>query len=118
MDNSTLSKVQVFDDINKIYDNIEKAEDLSEWENELTPYEFDVIIGIRTTQLANSSPPFVSIKEFDIKNNMSLYHVAKKELLENKLPYILKRMFPNGKCKYIRVADLNMECITNRYLHE
>lgn len=108
----TLARPKVYDNINKIYnDKIEDVKKLSIKERLLNPYEFDVAIGMRTSELSNSAPTFLSKGKLEINNNMDLRKIAIEELMEGKLPYIVKRPFPNGTCKYIRICDMDISSI-------
>jgi DNA-directed RNA polymerase I, II, and III subunit RPABC2 len=69
----------------------------------LSKYELTKIIGLRVTQLNKGADPYVKIQTKNILDN-SL--VADKELREKKLPFIIMRPLPNGKCEYWNVNDL------------
>lgn len=69
----------------------------------LSKFELTKIIGLRVTQLNKGSEPYVTIQTKNILDN-SL--VAEKELREKKLPFIIMRPLPNGKCEYWNVNDL------------
>jgi len=73
----------------------------------MTKYELDQIISQRATMLAHGSVAFVNI-DYKIKSNFELRHVAIKELLEGKLPFIIKRPLPNNKYELYRVKDLDL----------
>lgn len=78
----------------------------------MTKYEFDQLIGLRCMHLSNGSIPFVDLEsDFKIKSNMDLRKVAIRELVENKLPYIIKREIPNSKTEYWKVANLKLDNI-------
>ena len=110
----TLARPKVYDNINKIYnDKIEDVSKLSLRERLLNPYEFDVAIGMRTAELSNSAPTFVSKGKLTINNNMELRKVAIEELMEGKLPYIIKRPFPNGSYKYLRISEMDVTGVTH-----
>lgn len=111
----TLARPKVFDDINKIYSSkIEDVNKLSLKEKLLNPYEFNVAIGVRTSELSNSAPTFLSKGKLTINNNMELRKIAIEELMEGKLPYIIKRPLPNGTYKYIRISDLDVTSVIDR----
>lgn len=78
----------------------------------MTKYEFDQVIGLRTTHLAHGATPFVEV-EGPIRTNMSLRGIALRELRENKLPYIIKRPMPNGRPEYWSVGDLSLVAVRN-----
>lgn len=69
----------------------------------LSKFELTKIIGLRVTQLNKGAEPYVKVQTKNILDN-SL--VADKELREKKLPFIIMRPFPNGRCEYWNVNDL------------
>lgn len=78
----------------------------------LTKYEFDQIIGLRTMHLSRGAPPLIPLSEgFTVESNIRLREVAQKELLEGKLPYMVKRVMPNGKTEYWSLGDLDLTAI-------
>jgi len=68
----------------------------------LTNYEKTKIIGLRANQLSKGSVPFIAVPKHitDVKD------IAKLELEQKRLPYIIKRPLPNGQFEYWRLADL------------
>lgn len=81
----------------------------------MTIYEFNQIIGLRTTQLSLGAIPFVKI-ENNIKSNIELRKIAIEELKQGKLPLIIKRPLPNNKYEFVRVRDLDL--IKVKYLFD
>jgi len=80
----------------------------------MTKYEFNQIVGLRTTHISRGSPIFVPMdKDLKIESNMDLRSIAQKELLEGKLPYIVRRTLPNGKTEYWRVKDMDLTAVHN-----
>ena len=69
----------------------------------LSKFELTKIIGLRVTQLNKGAEPYVKLQTKNILDN-SL--VADKELREKKLPFIIMRPLPNGRCEYWNVNDL------------
>jgi len=75
----------------------------------LTKYEFNQIISLRTLHLSKGAIPLVELPpDFQIEANMDLRKIALEELLDNKLPYAVKRKMPNGKIENWRLADLSL----------
>lgn len=108
MTNAIKYKATQIDDINKVMANLSK-DCISR--PVMTKYEFDQIIGLRTTQLANGAIAFVDITKYNIEKNMDLRKIAIDELLQNRLPYIIKRPLPNNKHEYVRIRDLNLDAV-------
>ena len=68
----------------------------------LTLFEKTKIIGFRANQLAQGARPLVELPEY----MTDVLEIARLELEKKRLPYILKRPFPDGTYEYIRLADL------------
>lgn len=68
----------------------------------LTKYEKSKILGQRAIQINEGCVPFVDVED-DITDG---YTIALKELEEKKIPFIIKRPLPNGKCEFWRLEDL------------
>jgi len=68
----------------------------------LTVYERTKILGTRTNQLAEGARPFVTVPEY-ITNPLD---IAKLELEQRRLPFIVKRPMPDGTFEYWRLSDL------------
>lgn len=68
----------------------------------LTHFERTKIIGLRANQLSKGSAPFISVP----KHITDVRDIARMELEQKRLPYIIKRPLPNGNYEYWRLADL------------
>ena len=68
----------------------------------VTKYEKARILGERARQLEAGAIPFVKIETSMIDG----YLIALKEYEQKKIPFILKRPLPNGKCEYWKFCDL------------
>jgi DNA-directed RNA polymerase I, II, and III subunit RPABC2 len=68
----------------------------------LTLYEKTKIIGLRANQLSQGSRPFISVPAYvtDVRE------IARLELDQKRLPFIIKRPLPNGKFEYWRLHDM------------
>jgi DNA-directed RNA polymerase I, II, and III subunit RPABC2 len=72
-------------------------------EKYLTKFETTRILGARATQIAQGAPIYV-----DIGNLTDALEIAKKELIEKKIPLKVIRSFPDGTIKEIPVCDLEI----------
>lgn len=70
----------------------------------LTKYEMTRVIGQRAKQIDSGAKTFVKVP----LNMIDGYHIAVLELEQKKLPFIIKRPFPNGGIEYWNVGDLEM----------
>jgi DNA-directed RNA polymerase subunit K/omega len=68
----------------------------------LTVYEKTKIIGMRANQLSQGACPFIKVPD----HVKSVKEIARLELEQKRLPYIIKRPLPNGECEYWRLSDL------------
>lgn len=67
----------------------------------MTIYEKAKIIGIRASQLSDDAPAFV-----DIGGITDCIEIAKKELAEKKLPFIIRRTLPDGSSEDWKIAEM------------
>lgn len=75
----------------------------------LTKYEKARIIGTRALQISKNSPIFIDIgngKFSFIKDTYDPIEIAEKELLANKIPFIIRRYLPDGSFEDWNVNDL------------
>lgn len=68
----------------------------------LTQYEKTRILGFRANQLAQGARPFLPVPNHITKT----VDIAKLELQERRLPFIVKRPMPDGSFEYWRLSDL------------
>jgi DNA-directed RNA polymerase subunit K/omega len=68
----------------------------------LTLYEKAKIIGFRAEQIAGGARPFVAVPDYMTDPR----DIARLELEQRRLPYIVKRPLPNGEFEYWRLSDL------------
>jgi DNA-directed RNA polymerase I, II, and III subunit RPABC2 len=73
-----------------------------------TKYEQTALLGVRKQQLADGALPLVDTKEFIPSNPLFLEQVAKKEIYERKLPFIIHRRFPSGLSEYWSASELSV----------
>ncbi len=68
----------------------------------LTKYERTRIIGQRANELSLGSRAYIQVPE----HVTDVREIARLELEQKRLPYIVKRPLPNGQYEYWRLADL------------
>lgn len=68
----------------------------------LSIYEKTKLLGFRANQLAQGAPPYIVRPE----HVTSVFEIAKMELEQRLLPYIIKRPMPDGTFEYWRLSDL------------
>jgi DNA-directed RNA polymerase subunit K/omega len=68
----------------------------------LTQFEKTHILGFRTNQLAQGAKPLITVNDY-VKTTLE---IAKLELEQRRLPFIVKRPMPDGTFEYWRLSDL------------
>jgi DNA-directed RNA polymerase subunit K/omega len=68
----------------------------------LTRYEKAKILGLRAKQINHGSTPFIDIPRDVIDGHT----IALMELIQNKIPFIIRRPLPNGGSEYWKISDL------------
>lgn len=105
----SLQKRVDFEDISIIRESsLNSLNNLSIASKILYKYEYTILIGLRSNDLANNMPPFIKIDKSKIKNNMDFRKVAIEELKQRKLYYTIVRKYIN-KSIYIRVSDPELD---------
>jgi len=103
-------KQDLFENVNKISDISQIKKDHEEYSKThqttkfLTKYEITKIIGMRAQQLAAGAVPFVDVDP----TTTDTIQIAYNELIERKIPYILKRRISTQKYEYWKIKDLGL----------
>mmetsp|Transcript_48025 Transcript_48025/g.124748 ORF Transcript_48025/g.124748 Transcript_48025/m.124748 type:complete len:102 (+) Transcript_48025:239-544(+) len=71
--------------------------------NTLTKYERARLIGARAVQLAHGAP----MAEIDRKGAVDPLELARIELLEKKIPFIIRRYLPDGSFEDWKLSELD-----------
>jgi DNA-directed RNA polymerase subunit K/omega len=71
--------------------------------NILTKYEKNFILGFRTQQIINGSVILIDVNKLKKKD---AYEIAKEELRQHRIPFKIKRHFPNGKVEIWDIDEL------------
>ena len=87
-------------DHNQFYDNLVSTE--KNTAPIMTKYEKARILGERANQISNGAKPLVKVPN-NIKSELD---IAKLELIERKLPFIIRRWLPNGKYEDWRIEEM------------
>lgn len=70
----------------------------------MSKYEKTRILGQRAKQINSGNKPFVNVP----KHIMDGYLIAQEELMQKKLPFIIRRPLPSGGSEYWRIKDLEI----------
>jgi DNA-directed RNA polymerase I, II, and III subunit RPABC2 len=68
----------------------------------MTQYERTKILGFRANQLAQGAKPYVPVP----KHVVTTADIARIELKERRLPFIISRIMPDGTFEFWRLSDL------------
>ena len=71
-------------------------------------YEYTVLLGIRAQQLSEGAKPLSDLKGLVQSSPGFVWDLAKKEIEEKKLPYIIHRRLPNGISEYWNAIELSI----------
>jgi DNA-directed RNA polymerase subunit K/omega len=71
-------------------------------------YEYTCLLGIRAQQLAEGARPLSSMDGLIKSDPQFLWSLAKKEIDEQKLPFIIHRRLPNGKSEFWNTMELSV----------
>lgn len=73
-----------------------------------TKYEYTALLATRAQQLAEGAKPLVSLEGLKQSDPMFVWNVAKREIEQRKLPFLIRRQLPNGKSEYWSTQELEM----------
>ena len=85
-----------------IYENYEMNKKKNKTDNRLTKYEKTKILGLRAQQIATGSPVFTEIPD----GMTNVIDIAKKELNERKIPFIVKRKIKENEYDYWKLDEM------------
>jgi DNA-directed RNA polymerase subunit K/omega len=71
-------------------------------------YEYTALLGMRAQQLAEGAKPLVSTEGMIASAPDFPVSLAKKEIVEQKLPFIIHRRLPNGVSEYWSAMELSL----------
>ena len=70
----------------------------------LTKYEYSKVVGMRAAQIESGSALFIKVDD----SVHDPFLIAKEEVKQKKIPFILKRPLPNGNIEYWKLSDLDI----------
>jgi DNA-directed RNA polymerase I, II, and III subunit RPABC2 len=73
-----------------------------------TKYEFTALLAMRAEQLAHGSKPLVSLDGLKTSDPMFVWNVARREIDQRKLPFLIRRQMPNGTAEYWSAQELEV----------
>ena len=95
--------IEEFDDLKATYQSMITRRDRKTIPI-LSKYERTRVVGERAIQISMGAPPLV-----EVGNLENPVDIAEKELREKKVPYIIKRVLPNGLIELWSVDELRID---------
>ena len=85
-----------------------RAAGLSVTQPFFTKYEYVDMLAARAQQIADGAKPLVGLEGLKTGDPMFLWNVAKREIEQRKLPFMIRRQLPNGTSEYWSAQELEM----------
>jgi DNA-directed RNA polymerase I, II, and III subunit RPABC2 len=73
-----------------------------------TRYEYTTLLATRAQQLAEGARPLVDLKSMKQSDPLFVWTVAKREIAQRKLPFIIRRQMPNGTSEFWSAQEMEM----------
>jgi DNA-directed RNA polymerase I, II, and III subunit RPABC2 len=71
-----------------------------------TKYEYVALLSMRAQQLAEGARPLVGIDGLKTSDPMFVWNVAKREIEQRKLPFIVRRQMPDQTSEFWSVQEM------------
>jgi DNA-directed RNA polymerase I, II, and III subunit RPABC2 len=73
-----------------------------------TKYEYTALVAVRAQQISDGAKPLVSLEGLRTSDPMFVWNVAKREIEERKLPFIIRRQLPNKTMEFWSAMELEV----------
>lgn len=73
-----------------------------------TKYEFTTLLATRAQQLAEGAKPLVGLEGLKTSDPMFVWNVARREIEQRKLPFVVRRQLPNGQSEFWSTQELEV----------
>ena len=73
-----------------------------------TKYEYTALLSMRAQQIADGAKPLVGLEGLKASDPMFVWNVAKREIEQRKLPFIIRRQLPDGNSEFWSAQELEM----------
>jgi DNA-directed RNA polymerase subunit K/omega len=71
-------------------------------------YEYTSLLAVRAQQIAEGAKPLVPLDGMLTSDPRFVWNLAEKEILGQKLPFIIHRKLPNGVSEYWSATELSV----------
>lgn len=73
-----------------------------------TKYEYTALLAMRAQQLAEGAVPMIDIQGMTTSDPLFVWNVAKREIENGKLPYVIRRQLPDGNAEFWDAQELKV----------
>ena len=73
-----------------------------------TKYEFTALLATRAQQLAEGAKPLASLEGLKTSDPMFVWNLARREIEQRKLPFIIRRQMPNGESEFWSAQEMEV----------
>jgi DNA-directed RNA polymerase I, II, and III subunit RPABC2 len=73
-----------------------------------TKYEYTALVAMRAQQLADGAKPLVDLTGLRQSDPLFVWTVAKREIEQRKLPFVVRRQLPDGTAEFWSTQELEI----------
>jgi DNA-directed RNA polymerases I, II, and III subunit RPABC2 len=73
-----------------------------------TKYEYTALVAMRAQQLAEGAKPLVELTGLRPSDPLFVWNVAKREIEQRKLPFLVRRQLPDGSAEFWSTQELEI----------
>lgn len=73
-----------------------------------TKYEYTALLATRAQQLAEGAKPLVELTGLKQSDPMFVWNVAKREIEQRKLPFVVRRQLPDGTAEFWSAQEMEV----------
>lgn len=73
-----------------------------------TKYEYTALLAMRAQQIAEGAKPLVSLESLKTSDPMFVWNVARREIEQRKLPFVIRRQLPDNTAEFWSTSELEI----------
>ena len=89
----------------EVAENVKKPRITREY---FTKYEYTALLATRAQQLSEGAKPLVSLDGLKTSDPMFVWNVAKREIENRKLPFIVRRQMPDATAEFWSAQEMEV----------
>ncbi len=89
----------------EVAENVKQVRTTREY---FTKYEYTSLLATRAQQLADGAKPLASLDGLKTSDPMFVWNLAKREIEQRKLPFLIRRQMPNGTSEYWLAQEMEV----------